>query len=127
VTFDNPENPFHLIRILENVPERLFYYEPFRLGAARERSAGRSDRVLSRIRSPALLVLQPTMIQIDCGKNGIGLVLLRNYEILGAEGVTRTPFCFTGFFTAYAKTPMNSHFSLLRSLHRLHYQHSAVP
>ena len=40
--------------------------------------------------------------------------------VTGAEGVTRTPFCFTGFFTAFAKTPIKSHFSLLHYPHGLH-------
>ena len=53
--------------------------------------------------------------------------LLRFFKIAGAEGGTRTPFCFTGFFTLFAKSPTKSHFSFLRSLHCLHYPHSAVP
>lgn len=58
---------------------------------------------------------------------GLSLVISTLRFELGAEGGTRTPFCFTRFFTAFAKTPIKSHFSLLRSLHGLHYPHSAVP
>ena len=54
-----------------------------------------------------------------------------NYETalqgLGAEGGTRTLFCFTTFFTDFAKSPTKSHFLFLRYMHRLHYPHSAVP
>ena len=39
-----------------------------------------------------------------------------SFKITGAEGVTPPPFCFTRFFTAYAK-PNKSDFSLL------HYPH----
>jgi hypothetical protein len=47
VTFDNSENPFHLVGILENVPERLLHYEPF--AWVLRQSAGRAFLTASSI------------------------------------------------------------------------------